>query len=67
MEFCLVIKLTVGGNWAVTWPLIIASRYVSFAKYYLKYQIASSCYPQKKLISNTALSRILERPDSSLV
>ena len=31
MEFCLVIKLTIGGNWAVTQPPIIATRYVSFA------------------------------------
>ena len=27
-EFCLV---TMGGNWAVTWPPIVATRYVSFA------------------------------------
>ena len=31
MEFCLVINLTVGGNQAVTWPPITATRYVSFA------------------------------------
>ena len=31
MEFCLVINLTMGGNQAVTWPPIIATRYVSFA------------------------------------
>ena len=31
MQFCLVINLTIGGNWAVTWPPIIATRYVSFA------------------------------------
>ena len=30
-EFCLVMNLTMGGNWAVTWPPIIAARYVSFA------------------------------------
>ena len=31
MELCLVIKLTLGGNWAVTWPPTIANRYVNFA------------------------------------
>ena len=31
MEFCLVINLIMGGNQAVTWPLINATRYVSFA------------------------------------
>ena len=31
MEFCLVINLTMGGNRAVTWPPIVATRYVSFA------------------------------------
>ena len=33
MEFCLVINLTMGGNWAVTctWPPTIATGYVSFA------------------------------------
>ena len=31
MEFCLVINVTLGGNQAVTWPSIIATRYVSFA------------------------------------
>ena len=31
MEFCLVLNLTMGGNQAVTWPPIIATRYVSFA------------------------------------
>ena len=31
MEFCLVINLRMGGNWAVTGPYIIAARYVSFA------------------------------------
>ena len=29
-EFCLVISLTIGGNWAVIWPPVIATRYVSF-------------------------------------
>ena len=31
MEFCLVINLTMGGKQAVTWPPIIAARYVRFA------------------------------------
>ena len=31
MEFCLVINLTVCGTLAVTWPPMIATRYVSFA------------------------------------
>ena len=31
MEFCLVIKLTMGGNQAVTQPPIFATGYVSFA------------------------------------
>ena len=31
MEFRLVIYLTKGGNWAVTWPPIIVTRCVSFA------------------------------------
>ena len=31
MEFCLVINLTMGGNLAVTWPPVIATRFVSFA------------------------------------
>ena len=29
IEICLVIKLTLDGIWAVTWPPIIATRYVS--------------------------------------
>ena len=31
MEFCLVINLRMYGNLAVTWPPMIATRYVSFA------------------------------------
>ena len=31
MEFCLVKNLTIGGNWAVTWPPMVSTRYVSFA------------------------------------
>ena len=30
MEFCLVIKLTMGGNWAVTWSPKVDNRFVSF-------------------------------------
>ena len=51
MEFYLVINLTKGGNSAVKWPPIIATRYMFC--YYLKNQVASTCYLQKKLISNT--------------
>ena len=29
-EFCLVINLIMGGSGAITWPPIIAARYVSF-------------------------------------
>ena len=31
MEFYLVTNVTKGGNWAVTWPPKIATRYISFA------------------------------------
>ena len=31
IQFCLGINLTADGNRAVTWPPIIATRYVSFA------------------------------------
>ena len=31
MELCLVINLTMGGDRAVRWPPIIATRYISFA------------------------------------
>ena len=55
MEFCLVINLTMGGNWADIWPPIVATRYVSFATT-LKYPVASTCYPQRKLIFNTGIS-----------
>ena len=37
----------------MTWPPIFAIEYVSFATTFL-YQVASTCYLQKKLISNTA-------------
>ena len=55
MELCLVINLTKDGNWAITRPPIFSTGYVSFASTFL-YQVASICYRQKKLISNTALS-----------
>ena len=54
MELCFVINLTKDGNWAITRPPIFATGYVSFAATFL-YQVAT-CYLQKKLISNTALS-----------
>ena len=57
MEFCLVLNLTMGGKPDVKWPPKIATRYVSLKKcYYHKYQVASSCHPQKKLVSNTDLA-----------
>ena len=31
MEFCFVINLTLGGNWAVIKQTMFATRYVSFA------------------------------------
>ena len=31
MQFCLVINMTMGENWAVTCPPIIATSYISFA------------------------------------
>ena len=40
------------GNLAVTRPPIIATGYVSFASTFL-YQVASTYYLQKKLISNS--------------
>ena len=43
MEFCLVINLTMDGEWAVTQPPVIATMDVSFATI-LKYQVASTCY-----------------------
>ena len=50
MDFCLVMNLIMGGNRAVTWPSIIATKYVSFTT------TLNTCYPQKKLISNTGAS-----------
>ena len=55
MEFCLVIDLTMDGDQVVIWPPIFAARCVSFC-YCLVYQVANTCYPQKKLISNTGFS-----------
>ena len=49
---CFVINLTKDGNWAITWPPIFATGYVSFATTFL-YQVASTCNLQKKLISYT--------------
>ena len=43
IEFCLALNLTTtsaGGKWAVTWPPIFATRYVSL--------LPTSCYLQKK-------------------
>ena len=54
MELCFVTNLTKDGNWAITQPLISATGYISFATTFL-YQVTSTCYLQKKLISNTAL------------
>ena len=54
MELCFVINLTKNGKWAITPPPIFATGYVSFATTFL-YQEASTCYLQKKLISNTVL------------
>ena len=51
MELCLVINLAIGGNQAVAWPPVTATRYLVLL--YLKYQLESTCYPQEKLISNT--------------
>ena len=52
MELCFVINLTKDGNWAITGPPIFATGYVSFATSFL-YQVANTCYMQKRLISNT--------------
>ena len=52
MEFCLVLNLTMGGKPAVTWPPKLATRYVNFAT------TTSTCYPQKKLISNAVISAL---------
>ena len=48
MEFCLVINLIMGSNQAVTWPSIVAIRYVSFAttlrkSWFLPLEAVSKC------------------------
>ena len=54
-ELCFVINLTKNGNWTITRPPIFATGYVSFAATFLyQVHVASTCYQQKKLISNTA-------------
>ena len=56
MELCLVINLTKGGNWAISRPPIFATGYVSFSNtFYTRLQL-STCYLQKKLISNTVVA-----------
>ena len=54
MELCFVINLTKDDNWAITRPPIFATGYVSLATPFL-YQVASTCYLQKKLIKVTAI------------
>ena len=55
MELCFVINLTKNGNWDITRPPIFATGFVSFATTLL-YQVVSTCYLPKKLISNTGQS-----------
>ena len=59
MEFCLVINLTMVGNGAVYLATNICYLVYLFC-YHLKYQVhvASTCYPEKKLISNTDFSKL---------
>ena len=52
MEFCLVINLTIGGNGAVYMAANKCCLVYLFC-YHFKYQVASTCYPEKKFISNT--------------
>ena len=42
MELSWIINLTKGGNWAIQWPPIFATGYVSFATTFL-YQVAITC------------------------
>ena len=49
MEFCLAINMTIGGDRAVIWPSRIATRNVS---------LATTCYLQEKLISNTEIQPV---------
>ena len=59
MGFCLVLNLTTtctDGKWAVIWPPIFATQYVSFANNFTlgsKYLL-----PAKKIISNTDINPI---------
>ena len=55
MELCFVINLTKDDNWAITRPPVFATGYISFATPFV-YEVASTCYMQKKLISNTIIS-----------
>ena len=48
MELCFVINLTKDGNWAITLSLIFSAGYVSFATMFF-YQVANTCYLQKKV------------------
>ena len=64
MELCLLINLTKGSNWAIARLPIFAARYVSFATTFL-YKVASTCYLQKKLISNTDLCVLSSVPLNS--
>ena len=53
MAFGLVINLTMGGNGAVYIATNKCYLVYSFC-YHFKYQIASTSYPEKELIYNTA-------------
>ena len=56
MEFCLVISLAMGGNGAVY--IATDNCYLVYLFYYhLQNQVASTCYSQKKLVSNTNVQR----------
>ena len=56
------VNLKLGGNRAVAWPPIIATRYVSL----LLPQIPGSKYSQKKLISNTGVKGVHIKHHESL-
>ena len=55
-ELCFIINLTKDGNWAFRRPPIFATGNVIFVTTFL-YHVASTCYLQKKLISNTVYTR----------
>ena len=57
LEFCLVINLTMVGNGAVYMATNNCYLVYLFC-YHLKYQVASTSYPEKKLISNTDFSKL---------